>query len=429
MRLFLLFPALAAAAAAVAQPPTVQLERSLPPRNAVERWNDAALAAIRAAKTPPPVAARNLAIIHVAVYDAVVAADGGYSPFYFNAPAQRGADSTAAASAAAHRALVELYPRRVEDLDDALDDTLGRIPEGPAKSRGIALGLSVAERVLKWRSGDGRVSRSNYTPRNESGRWRPTPPDHREPLLPGWGSVSCFAVADVSKFRPPGPPPLDSDEYVDSYRTVKALGGLASRERTREQTEIARFWADGEGTVTPPGHWNQIARSVAAKRKMTLVESARLYAILNVAMADSAMICWDCKYRFDLWRPVTAIRAADPTWTPLLPTPPFPAYTSGHSSFSGAVAAALAAVFGTDDVKFSTTSDGLPGVTRSFDSFSAAAKEAGMSRIYGGIHWDFDNTDGLKCGREVGEYVAKNFFDPAPVVRRRDGIEVWRREP
>ena len=192
---------------------------------------------------------------------------------------------------------------------------------------------------------------------------------------------------------------------------------------------MARFWADGEGTVTPPGHWNRIARSVAAEKKLELAERARLFALLNVAMADASIVCWDCKYRFDFWRPVTAIREVDPTWVPLLPTPPFPAYTSGHSSFSGAAAAALVSFFGTDRVRFSSTSDGLPDVTRSFDSFSAAAEEAGASRIYGGIHWAFDNTDGLACGREIGEDVARRHFLPAargrsevpaafPVLRR-----------
>jgi hypothetical protein len=269
----------------------------------------------------------------------------------------------------------------------------------------------VAERVLRWRAKDTTASRSRYTPRIEAGRWRPTPPDERAPLLPEWGAVACFAVPDGSKFRPPGPPALDSDAYIDSYRFVKALGGKESRERTREQTEIALFWAGGEGTVTPPGQWNRIARSAAAGRKLSLVESARLYALLNVSMCDAAMICWDSKYRFDFWRPVTAIRRSDPSWMPLLPTPPFPAYTSGHSSFSGAAAAALAAYFKTDEVEFSASADDVPGVTRSFKSFTKAAEEAGMSRIYGGIHWDFDNTDGLKCGRTVAEYVVTNFFE------------------
>jgi membrane-associated phospholipid phosphatase len=193
---------------------------------------------------------------------------------------------------------------------------------------------------------------------------------------------------------------------------VAAVGGVGGAARTRDQTEVALFWADGEGTVTPPGHWNRIAGGVAAARGLPLVEAARLFALLNAAMADAAVVCWDCKFRFDVWRPVTAVREADPTWAPLLPTPPFPAYTSGHSSFSGAAAAVLAASFGADEVPFATTSDGLPGVTRSFRSFSAAAGEAGMSRIYGGIHWSFDNTAGLACGREVGAAVVRRFGRP-----------------
>ena len=179
MRLLLLLLVSVAGGVVAAQPPTVRVERAPTAGNAVERWNDAALAAIRAAKTPPPVAARNLALVHVTIYDAVVAVEGGYSPFYFNARARPGADPAAAASAAAHRTLTDLYPGRVRDFDAALDDTLARVPEGSAKSRGIEVGLSVAERVLKWRSKDGSVRRSGYTPRMEVGRWRPTPPDER----------------------------------------------------------------------------------------------------------------------------------------------------------------------------------------------------------------------------------------------------------
>ena len=415
MRHLLLLVASVVGGDVAAQSPAVRVERAPPARDAVEHWNEAALEAIRSARTPPPVAARNLAVLHVAMYDAVVAVEGGYSSFYYKAQARPGTDSATAASVAAHRTLIELYPDRAREINAALDDSLARVPEGPAKTLGVELGQSVAERVLKWRAKDGSARRSGYTPRTEAGRWRPT--DERAALLPDWGECACFAVAEGVKFRPAGPPALDSDAYVASYRTVKALGGKASRERTNEQTEIALFWADGDGTVTPPGHWNRIARSAANGRKTSLIENARLYALLNVAMADAAMVCWECKFRFDFWRPVTAIRASDPSWTPLLTTPPFPAYTSGHSSFSGAAAAALAAFFKTDEVEFSTTADDLPGVTRSFKSFSQAADEAGMSRIYGGIHWDFDNTDGLKCGRAVGEHVAKHFFEPVGRAR------------
>ena len=335
MRHLLLLVVLVAGEINAAQPPTVRVESTPPARDAVERWNEVALEAIRSEKTPPPVAARNLALLHVAVYDAVVAVEARVLAVLFQRAARPDANAAAAASAAAHRTLVELYPERVRDFDAALDETLARLPEGPAKSRGVELGLSVAERALKWRAKDATVRRSGYTPRNDSRTLAADAAGRAAPLLPEWGAVASFAVADRTKFHVPGPPALDSDEYADSYRFVKALGSKASTERTREQTEIALFWAGGEGTVTPPGQWNRIARSAAAGRKLSLVESARLYALLNVAMCDAAMVCWECKYRFDFWRPVTAIRRSDPNWTPLLPTPPFPAYTSGHSSFSG----------------------------------------------------------------------------------------------
>jgi hypothetical protein len=363
------------------------------------------------------------------MYEAIALAGGEYKPFRADVRPPVGTDPVAAAAVAAHRALIGLYPLQAKEFDSALDDTLGCIPEGSAKTRGIKFGKEVAEQILKWRAEDGKtVTRHSYKYKEEVSRWRPTPPANAEPLLPGWGKVTPFAVRDPSTLRPPSPPKLDSAAYAASFREVRALGGTTSATRTKDQTEIARFWADGEGTVTPPGHWNKIAQTVAADRKLSLGESARLFALLNVAMVDASIICWDCKFSFDFWRPVTAIREVEADWTPLLPTPPFPSYTSGHSSFSGAAAAALAAFFGTDRMAFSTTSDGLPGVTRSFKSFSSAAEEAGMSRIYGGIHWDFDNTAGLACGREIGEYVAIRHFPSPAALKREETLRAYRPE-
>src|SRR5439155_2374215 len=177
--------------------------------------------------------------------------------------------------------------------------------------------------------------------------------------------------------------------------------GKHSKARTKDQTEIALFWADDLGTVTPPGHWNRIAQTIALERGNTLAENARLFAHLNIALSDAGVLCWVIKFTFEFWRPITAIRETerDDDWTPLLNTPPFPAYVSGHSTFSGAAASVLAESFGTDKIKFETACDSLPDVKRKFTSLSAAAEEAGMSRIYGGIHWHFDNVEGLKVGR------------------------------
>jgi hypothetical protein len=226
------------------------------------------------------------------------------------------------------------------------------------------------------------------------------------------------------QFRPLSPPGLDSDRWASDYNLTKELGSATSMIRTMEQTAIARFWADGAGTVTPPGHWNVIAQDIAEQQGTTLEENARLFALLNIAEADAGIVSWDCKYQFEFWRPITAIvngdldpRAdteEDPEWTPLLVTPPFPEYTSGHSTFSSAAAAVLAGFFGSDDVAFTTESEDLPGVVRSFTSFSGAANEAGMSRIYGGIHFPSANEAGLSSGAALGAYVSANFFRDRP---------------
>jgi hypothetical protein len=215
---------------------------------------------------------------------------------------------------------------------------------------------------------------------------------------------------------------LTSAEYTAAFNEVKALGGRGPTARTADQAVIAWFWDDGAGTVTPPGHWNRVAQTAARQRGLGLADSARLFAVLNVTLADAGILCWECKYGHSFWRPITAIHEADrdgnpatapdPCWEPLLSTPGFPSYTSGHSSFSGAAARALADFFGTDAIAFSLESDGLPGVTRSYSGFWAAAQEAGRSRIYGGIHYEFDNSEGLRTGRALADYIAANFFLP-----------------
>jgi membrane-associated phospholipid phosphatase len=387
----------------------------------VLHWNEVVLQAIRAEKTPPPVAARALAIVHTAIYDALNAIDGKHAPYRLAARVPDAAPEVAAA-VAAHRALVELFPARTTTFDAELKRSLAPVPEGTAKMLGNWLGRQAAERILQARAGDGSSTRQDYTVAIGPGFWQPTPPDYRPALLPQWRSLSCFCLPSATSLRPPSPPPLKSPAYAWSFKEVKSLGSLDSDVRTPEQTEIALFWADDVGTVTPPGHWNRIAQAVALSRHTTSIDNARLFALLNLALADAAVVCWDCKYHYSLWRPIHAIRSAardggeaggDPNWRPLLNTPPFPSYTSGHSTFSGAGAAVLAGFFGSDQIGFTVASEGgMHGMTRSFTGFSAAAREAGRSRIYGGIHWDFDNVAGLALGKSVGDYVARNFLTP-----------------
>lgn len=423
---YLLLALAAAGDTSVIIPADKQTPLDRPTGEVILLWNETALHAIRTAKTPPPLAARNLAILHVAVYDAVNALYRTHDDYRFLTTMPPGTSPTAAAAVAAHRVLVALYPRQIDSFDAALDTSLAEVPDGEDKRGGMLLGQAIAERVLDWRRRDGSARQVTYTPGTAAGFWQPTPPEFRAPLLPQWSAVTCFCMKGGSQFRPAAPPSLTSPEYAANFREVKLLGGVASPARTHEQTVIARFWADGEGTVTPPGHWNRIAQGVARERGTTLAEKARLFALLNLALADAGVASWDCKYHFHVWRPVQAIRQADPgvnpettpdpSWTPLLPTPPFPSYTSGHSTFSAAAAIVLATFFGTDDVRFTSTSESLPGVARTFTSFWAAAEEAGKSRIYGGIHWEFDNREGLASGRALGEYVSRHFLLPRAVT-------------
>jgi hypothetical protein len=411
---------LLAAAASADVPPPVR-----PDKDPVLQWNEVALQAIKADRTPPPMAARNLAIVHAAIYDAVNAIDRTHAAYHVEAKAPAGASPEAAAAAAAHRALVHLYPKLSERFDAALDESLRAVPDGPAKDDGVALGQTVADKMLAWRADDGSAKKPPRVSEDAPGCWKPTPPDYKPALYPLWSEVTPFALKKADQFRAGPPPALTDAAYTAAFKEVKSLGGSDSRARTAEQTVVAWFWADGEGTVTPPGHWNRIAQAAARDRGDTLAENARLFALLNVALADAGIACWECKFKYGFWRPVTAIRQAndddnpdtlaDPDWAPLLKTPPFPTYVSGHSTFSGAAAAVLADFFG-DDARVQTTSDAFPGMTRKFASFSDAAAEAGRSRIYGGIHFEFDNQEGLAMGREVGRYCGKNILVPLPRV-------------
>jgi hypothetical protein len=245
--------------------------------------------------------------------------------------------------------------------------------------------------------------------------WIPTPPEFANALLPNWPLVTPFALASGAQFRQAGPPALDSAAYTQDFLEVKSLGQNTSAVRTPDQTQIALFWADGGGTETPPGHWLRIADEVTASAGLDLPRRARVLALVSIGLADAAISAWDNKYAHNHWRPVTGIRDAetdgnpltldDDTWTPLIATPPFPSYASGHSTFSAAAARVLGLVLRSNDIPFSTTSNALPGVTRSFAGFEQAAAEAGQSRIYGGIHWQYDNQDALSAGRSIGSWV------------------------
>lgn len=399
-------------------------ELSTDASNIVTEWNEVMLQAIRNDATTPPMASRNMAIVQTAVFDAVNAIHRGYQPYHYTGLVAPGTSADAAAMTAAYHTLVNLYPAQQSMLSGAYSAGLAAIPDGLPKSQGIALGQTVAGSMLTLRSADGAGAVVPYTPGTGPGVWQPTAPAYAPALLPQWGGVTPFAMTSGGQFRPPGPPSLTSATYAAEFNQVKELGARFNSTRTADQTQIATFWVDGPGTVTPPGHWNVIAQQVVSTSGMSLEESARLFALLNLAVADAAIVAWDCKYIDNFWRPITAIwqagadgnplTDADANWLPLLTTPPFPEYISGHSTFSGASAEILALFLGSDEFQLTIGSDGMPGVMRSFESFSAAANEAGMSRIYGGIHFMSANEHGLEAGQLLGDYIFRNFLQPVP---------------
>lgn len=402
----------------------VRLEK-LEPRmmlaaDVVLEWNEILLDAVRADATSPPRASRAMAIVHTAIYDAVNSIDRSHQPYAVQDLAAPSTSREAAAAAAAHRALESLFP--LQDFDDELAASLAAIADGAAKDAGVALGQSIADQILALRAADGSDAVVPYTPGTEPGDWQPTPPAFAPALLPQWPGVTPFAMTSADQFFVNNIPALDSPEYAAAFAEVQEIGSLTSATRTQDQTDIALFWANGAGTATPPGHLNMLAHIVAEQEGLSLSENARLFAQLNVALADAAIMSWEAKYATNFWRPVTAIRAADtdgndateadPEWTPLIVTPPFPSYTSGHSSFSGAAAGVLIDFFGTDAISYTLPSEHPLAADRHFTSFSQAAQESADSRLFGGIHWRFDNEDGLASGMALGQFVAGTILQP-----------------
>ncbi len=398
-------------------------DRCLMSADVVLEWNQVLLDTCKADRVLPLYVPRVTAIVSAAVYDAVNDIDRSHTPFFAEVNAPRGASLEAAAAQAAHDTLTALFPAHQATFDTTLAADLADIPPGRARL-GVAVGQAVAQQILAWRSTDGSTAQVTYVPGTAPGDWQPTPPAFLPPVGTQWGHVTPFCIPSDSAFRPPAPPALTSAEYTAAFDEVKSLGAANSTTRTAEQSQIARFWYGAAGTFTAGGYWDQIAQGVARQRGNSLVQNARLFALLNMAQADATFAVWDAKYTYNFWRPVTAIRAADtdgnpatasdPAWTSFLVTPNHPSYNSGHSGVSGAAAAVLTAFFGTDAIPFSFSSDGLPGVTRSFTSFSATAQECSDSRVYAGIHWRFDVAAGQRLGNEVGGYVAAHFLLPVP---------------
>jgi hypothetical protein len=441
----------------------------------VRRWNRIAIDASGLDHTPPAPgedrvhaqqlgpgrSSRAIAIVQIAVFEAVNATLGGYRSYTGLRRAPHGTSLDAAVAQAAHDTLVEMFPAQAASFHARLSEDLRRIRDRRARLLGIELGRKAAAAILSRRDHDGSHHKEprmgiEFVPSDLPGWWRQDPIS-QIPLALGarWGEVEPFVLRSPQQFRAPPPPDMQSDEYADAFDEVKSLGGdgiLTPTVRTPEQTEIGIYWAyDGTPSLcAPPRLYNQIAVKIADLKGSGVRETAWLLALVNVAMADTGITTWESKYHHEFWRPVTGIREADigtgPSgqgdgnphtlgdvlFSPLgAPnsnsqsvnfTPPFPAYPSGHAAFGGALFQMLRNVYGTDRIRFTFVSDEFNGVTRdnqghvrplrprSFLSLSQAEDENGQSRIYLGIHWKFDKTEGIAQGRRVADYVFRNAF-------------------
>lgn len=411
---------------------------------AAYHWTDVALQAIRNQTVTPPPASRALAMGHLAGFLAVNGIEGGYNTQWNVLPAPKGANPEVAYGVAMSRALSEAF-----QTSFAFDRKrfLSAYPDGEAKERGIKYGEYVSDLVIERRTNDGaEPNKANfylgrYPRRNDSLRWAPTGPfygaddgpflgTYHRGLLPGWGAQKPWVMKNKGDFRAPVFLDVNSPEFVEEYRYIKAIGGDKSTLRTTDQTQIAFFWEDGPRGVTPPGHWQIIAMRVTQDMGLPLLEQARLMALLSLGQADAAITTWDSKYAHDIVRPETVIKRraddmgnpelvgqGDSDWLSLIFTPDFPAYTSGHSTFSGVSARMIANFIGTDRVAFSAQAPDLVNwpkqltdVRRSWTSLWQAAEENGLSRIYGGVHWNADNDQGLRIGRNLADYIYRNAF-------------------
>ncbi|HEV2243429.1 MAG TPA: vanadium-dependent haloperoxidase [Streptosporangiaceae bacterium] len=416
-------PATAAAAVAgrhaAGQPASVAFSRGS--GQSVVDWNRELITILGTPGAQPATvhSTRSFAILQAAEYDAVVSITHAAPPYLFSVRAPHGARPDAAADQAAHDVLAALYPAQKSGLDQMLAAQLAAIPDTPGKQKGIQVGATAAELLVGLRASDGSaVTPPPFVPGTQPGDYRPTPPNFPAPVFTNWGTVTPFVLNSGSQFRPAPPPPITSAAYAAALNQVQSLGQNSSTTRTADETTLAKFW----GAAPIWNVWNEIAQRLAVARHSSLERTVTVFENLDLSLADATIAFYDAKYHYLVWRPVTAIQlgntignpgiAGNPTWLPLAVTAADPSYPGAHATISEAAATVLRAFYG-DDQQLAVTSDGDPGVTRSFDSFQAAANEATLSRLFAGQHTMIDLVVGQQLGHRVAEFVLSH-LESAP---------------
>lgn len=403
-------------------------------------WNTAATNAIQANGEDTAQASRDLALLSTAVYDAVNGIDGGYTAYFMQGSGPAGASMEAAAAAAANTVLQALYPALGSSFTTLYSDELNNIANGQSKTDGINWGNQVASAILTARASDGASNASStpYNPSGQIGRWAPTPvhngPGYQfPPTQPGWGNVTPFGIQQGNQFRPSTSLDLTSQSYADAFNEVQSLGSSTSGTRTTAQTTAAYAWADGQGTFTAAGHWNQIANTMIHNAGLDLRTQARILATLNLAVADATISAFDASYANDNWRPVTGIAyggdniqdidgnpntTGDPFWDPLVDTPPMPSFVNVNTAIAQAAAKVLKLYFGSHQVVMEedTDGDGVYDTTKTYATIDDALSDAANAPVWGGTDWRYATDGGLQVGDGVAIYDINNYFLPVAQV-------------
>jgi hypothetical protein len=383
----------------------------------ISDWNALAVTTLVGDTTKTPVdAILYMAFVHGAVYDAVVGVEGRYEPYRFHAHAPRGTSAQAAAVAAAHKVLVTYSPYAQATLDAAYAASLAQLPDGKAKTRGVAFGTRAADNLIRLRADDGRNAPILFTQPPAPGVWRPTPPAFAPMVTPWLGFVTPLLVRSATQFAPPPPPALTSDRYTRDFNEVKALGSATSTERTPAQTSTARFFS-GLANV----QLQAMLRDQVTVRHLDLVDAARMFAAADMSAADTIISVWYAKYVYGLWRPSTAINLADtdgnpatdpdPSWVPLVPNPAYPEYPSGYNGFAAAVTRGLENVFHTEQLQLTLISTAVPDV-RHYDTGAALRQDVVDGRMWLGVHFRFGDTASRDMGLRLADWALDHYFQP-----------------